>query len=98
VARRKKIMATKTVKYNKQSIEKLPNDKPVLYRIETGSGNMRYVGVAQRGRVQEIISEHLGKIPGAVVIIEQFDNISEAQRKEVNVIKRTQAKYNKQGK
>ncbi len=91
-------MGTKKVKYNKQSIAQLPNDKPVLYRIETESGNPRYVGVAQRGRVQEIISEHLGKIPGAKVRIEQFDSISDAQKKEVNVIRRTQAKYNKQGK
>ena len=91
-------MGTKKVKYNKQSIAQLPNDKPVLYRIETESGNPRYVGVAQRGRVQEIISEHLGKIPGATVQIEQFDSIGDAQKKEVNVIRRTQAKYNKQGK
>ena len=91
-------MGTKKVKYNKQSIAQLPNDKPVLYRIETESGNPRYVGVAQRGRVQEIISEHLGKIPGAMVRIEQFNNISDAQKKEVNVIRRAQAKYNKQGK
>ena len=91
-------MGTKRVTYNKQSIDKLPNDKPVLYRIETESGNTRYVGVAQRGRVQELISEHLGKIPGATVRIEQFDSIGDAQKKEVNVIRRTQAKYNKQGK
>lgn len=91
-------MGTKKVKYNKQSIAQLPNDKPVLYRIETESGNPIYIGVAQRGRVKEIISEHLGKIPGATVRIEQFSSISDAQKKEVNVIRRTQAKYKKQGK
>lgn len=91
-------MSTRTVKYNKQSIEKLPNDKPVLYRIKTESGNMNYVGIAQKGRVRERISEHLGKVPGAKVQIEQFNSISDAQKKEVNVIRRTQAKYNKQGK
>jgi predicted enzyme related to lactoylglutathione lyase len=91
-------MGTKTVKYNKQSIEKLPNDKPVLYRIKTESGRMNYVGVAQKGWVRERISEHMGKIPGAKVQIEQFSNITDAQKKEINVIRRTQAKYNKQGK
>lgn len=91
-------MGTKTVKYNKQGIEKLPNDKPVLYRIKTESGNLNYVGIAQRGRVRERISEHLKKIPGAKVQIEQFSSITEAQKKEINVIRRTQAKYNKQGK
>jgi len=98
VAERKKTMGTKTVKYNKQGIEKLPDDKPVLYRIETESGRMNYVGVAQRGRVRERLSEHLGQIPGAKIKIEQFSSISEAQKKEINVIRRTQAKYNKQGK
>jgi hypothetical protein len=91
-------MRTKTVKYNQQGIEKLPNDKPVLYRILTDSGNPNYVGIAQRGRVQERIREHLGQIPGAKIKIEQFSSISEAQKKEINVIRRTQAKYNKQGK
>jgi hypothetical protein len=91
-------MGTKTVKYNKQGIEKLPNDKPVLYRIKTKSDRMNYVGVAQKGRVRERISEHLGQIPGAKVQIEQFSSITDAQKKEVNVIRRTQAKYNKQGK
>jgi hypothetical protein len=91
-------MSTRTVKYNKQGIDKLPNDKPVLYRIKTESGKMNYVGVAQRGRVRERISEHLEKIPGEKVQIEQFSSISDAQKKEINVIRRAQAKYNKQGK
>ena len=91
-------MSTRTVKYSKRGIEKLPNDKPVLYRIKTESGQMNYVGIAQKGRVRERISEHLGQIPGAKVQIERFSSISDAQKKEVNVIRRTQAKYNKQGK
>ncbi|MFI5329554.1 MAG: hypothetical protein ACHQ2F_00750 [Desulfobaccales bacterium] len=91
-------MSTKKVKYNKQGIEQLPNDKPVLYRIETESGNPNYIGIAQRGWVRERLSEHLGEIPGAMVRIEQFSSITDAQKKEINVIKRTQAKYNKQGK
>ncbi len=91
-------MGTKKVKFNQGGISQIPNDKPVLYRIETESGRMNYVGVAQRGRVRERISGHLGQIPGATVRIEQFDSIGDAQKKEVNVIRRTQAKYNKQGK
>jgi len=90
-------MGTKKVKYNKQDIGQLPNDKPVLYRIETDSGNLNYAGVAKRGRVQERISEHLNEIPGATVRIEQFSSISNAEKKEANVIKRNQPKYNKQG-
>lgn len=91
-------MATKKVKFNQGSIEKLPNDKPVLYRIETESGRLNYAGTAIRGRVQERIAEHLGEIPGATVRIEQLPSITEAKEKEANVIKRNQPKYNQQGK
>lgn len=87
-------MVTKKVKYNKEDISQLPNDKPVLYRIETESGNLNYVGVAKRGRVQKRISKHLGEIPGATVQIEQFNSISDAEKKEANVITMNKPKYN----
>lgn len=91
-------MATKKVDYIKSGVQKLPDDKPVLYRIETEGGRENYVGIAQRGRVKERIAEHLGEIPGAKVSIEQFNSIDDARAKEANVIKRLQPKYNKQGK
>ena len=88
-------MGTKKVKYNKQGISQLPNDKPVLYRIETESGELNYAGIAKRGRVKERISEHLGEIPGTTIRIEQFNSIRNAGEKESNVIKRNKPKYNK---
>lgn len=88
----------KKVKYNETSIDQLPNDKPVLYRIETETGNLNYTGIAKRGRVRDRIKEHLGKIPGANVNIEQFSSINDARNKEKNVIKRNQPKYNGQTK
>lgn len=91
-------MATKKVDYNKSGIMKLPDDKPVLYRIQTEGGKENYVGVAQRGRVRERIAEHLGEIPGVKVAIEQFSSIDEARAKEISAIKRTRPKYNEQGK
>jgi len=91
-------MGTKKVKYNKSSINELPNDKPVLYRIATEAGALNYVGVAKRGRVKERIEEHLGQIPGANVSIEQFSSIDEARTKEAKIIKSNQPKYNEQGK
>lgn len=90
-------MAKKTP-FNKSGIQNIPNDKPVLYRIQTGSGNDNYVGIAQRGRAQERLEEHLGSIPGANVVIEQFSSVADARTKEKNVIKRNQPKYNKQDK
>lgn len=91
-------MSTKKTKYNKSGIEKLPNDKPVMYKITTENSNTNYAGIAKKGRVKERIAEHFGEIPGAEVKIEQFSSIKEAAKKEKNVISRTKPKYNKQGK
>ncbi len=88
----------KKVRYNKTAVDTLPNDKPAVYRIKTPGGNTNYVGVAQRGRVNDRVKEHLGEIPGASVSIEQFSSIADARKNEANVIKRAQPKYNKQGK
>lgn len=91
-------MATKTVNFNNKGIEKLPNNKPVLYRILTSSDKPNYVGIAQKGRVQERITEHLSEMPCAKVKIEQFSSVDEARSKEERVIKINQPKYNEQGK
>lgn len=91
-------MGTKKVNFNQKGIENLPKDKPVLYKIQAGSGGTNYAGIAQKGRVQDRLQEHLGKIPGSKVQIEQFHSIREAAKKEANVIKRSQPKYNKKGK
>jgi len=92
-------MARKSVPFNHTGISKLPIDKPVVYRIETPTGKNNYTGVAQRGRAQERLQEHLpaGKdpIPGAKVSIEQVSTIAEAKRKEEAIIGREQPKYNK---
>lgn len=93
-------MRKKTVKFNKSGIDNLPNDKPVVYRIMTGSGKTNYAGVANRGRVRDRLEEHLrrgrDRIPGTVVQIEQLDHISQARDIESNIIARTNPKYNKQ--
>ena len=95
-------MARKTVNNNKTSISKLPNDKPVMYKIKTKGGNVNYLGVAKKGRVQERIEEHLpgGKdyVPGAKIQIEQVSSIAEARKMEAAAIKRIQPKHNEQGK
>jgi len=91
-------MGSKKVDFNRSGIGRLPDNKPVVYKIETEGGRTNYTGVAKRGRVQERIQEHLGNIPGSSVRIEQMGSIQEAQHKEARIIKRSQPKYNKQGK
>ncbi len=95
-------MARRTVDFNKGGIGKLQNDKPVVYRILTPSGRTNYIGVAQRGRVQERLIEHLhdGKdyIPGAKVQIEQMGSIDEARAKAERIIAIAKPPYNEQRK
>lgn len=93
---KKKGTATKTVKFNRQGIAKLPEDRPVLYRIIDESGRMNYVGVAQKGYARERISGHLEKISGVKVQIEQFATLEDAMKKEVNVIRRATARYGRE--
>lgn len=95
-------MGRKTVDFNKAGIGKLPNDKPVVYKIQTESGTNNYTGVAQRGRVQERLMEHLpgakDYVPGAKVQIQQSSSIDKARKTESLVIARTKPKYNDRGK
>lgn len=99
---RNKKMAKKTVNNNKTGISKVPNDKPVVYKIKTPGGKVNYVGVAKKGRVQDRLTEHLpgGKdyVPGAKVQIQQVSKIAEAKKIEAAAIKRIQPKHNEQGK
>ncbi|MCY4613358.1 MAG: hypothetical protein OXB94_07040 [Nitrospira sp.] len=92
-------MAKKTVNYNQAGASKLPQDKPVVYRIKTNAGQTNYVGVAKRGRAQERIQEHLaaGDVPGAKVEVEQKPSIQDARKTEALAIARSKPKYNKQG-
>jgi hypothetical protein len=89
-------MGEKTVKFNEEGISKLPNDKPVVYKILTPNESNNYTGIAQRGRVRERITEHLDEIPGARVHIEQMKSIQDAREKEARIIARSKPKYNKQ--
>jgi hypothetical protein len=95
-------MGKKTVRFRPSGIEKLPENKPVIYRIKTSSGHENYVGIAKRGRVQDRIAEHLpgakDPVPGSKVQIEQMASIQEALRKEQRIISRTQPPHNKHGK
>ncbi len=95
-------MAKKTVQFNKKGIDKLPDDKPVVYRILTDGGKNNYTGVAKKGRVQERMEEHLpgGKdhVPGSRVQIEQMGSIKDAKDKETRIISRAKPPHNKQDK
>jgi hypothetical protein len=52
-------MARKTVSFDKSGIGKLPDDKPVLYRVQSESGKTNYEGVAETwsSGYKELIAE-----------------------------------------
>lgn len=96
-------MTKKTVKMNNESIESLPEDKPVVYKILNNQGENIYTGIAKRGNVHDRLRDHLpggqDAVPGATKVqIEQMPTIEDARRKEANIISRTKPRYNQQGK
>lgn len=93
-------MSRKTVSFTRSGVEKLPDNKPVVYKIKTDGEKVNYIGSAERGRVRERLGEHLknGVIPGSKVVIEQKSSIAEARDTESRSIAIIKPKYNKQGK
>ena len=93
----------KSVPFKTDSINQLPNNKPVVYKLENQGGDTVYAGIAKRGRVQDRLKEHLpsGKDPIPFVKkvkIQQVSSIQEAQKREQGIISRSKPKYNKRGK
>lgn len=95
-------MGKKTVPFDKEGIGRLPNDKPVVYKILSDAGDNAYTGIAKRGRVRDRLEEHLSGqkdyVPGVKVQIEQMPSIQEAAKKESRIIRRSQPPHNKRGK
>ena len=93
----------KSGKFDNEGIDGLAKDKTVVYKIEDGKGSLLYAGVATRGRVAARLKEHLpdGVDPvrgGAKVRIQQKPSITEAQKAEARIIKKSQPPQNKKGK
>ncbi len=96
-------MPTKTVKFKKENIEDLPNNKPIVYKIFNKKEENIYTGHSKKGEGQNRLKDHLPSgqdpVPGGVKVrIEQKQNVAEAQKSESAIIKRSQPKHNKQGK
>lgn len=93
----------KSGSFDKEGIEGLAKDKPVVYDIQDEKGKTLYTGVAKRGRVEARLKEHLPGGPdpikgGAKVKIQQKSTIKDAEKTETRAIKRKQPPQNKKGK
>ena len=96
-------MSKKTVKMTNEGINRLPEDRPVLYKILDPRGNNIYTGVAKRGNVHDRLADHMpghrDAVPGAAKVqVEQMSSINHAEKKEQAVISRSKPKYNQRGK
>jgi len=89
--------------FNKDGIERLAGNKPVVYDIQNKSGKTLYTGSAKKGRVEQRLKEHLPGGPdpirgGAKVKISQKSSIAQAQKFEARSIKSNKPPQNKRGK
>ncbi len=84
--------------FTKKTVDQLPNDKPTMYVLERG-GKPVYAGVAQRGRLQERLNEHLNQntAPGATgVRVRPTSSIDDARKAEEQFIRRERPRFNDQ--
>ena len=92
-------MAGKISRFSKKGISGLSATKPIVYKLQTASGNTNYIGIAKKGRVRARLGEHLpggpDPIPGARVRIRQYPSISLTSAAEKRAIKVNKPKYNK---
>ena len=82
-----------TQKFTKTNINKMPNDKTVIYKIKNGKGENLYTGIAGRHRGQDRLTEHKDvkkeKIPGGTKFqIAQVKNKNVAKSIEKQIIKK----------
>lgn len=93
----------RTQKFTKESIENVPRNKSIVYKIKNAAGENLYTGIAGRGRVQERLMEHKTLkrelIPGGTRFqLVQVKNKDRAEQIEQQIIKEEQPKFNKQNK
>lgn len=55
---------SKTQPITKKSLDKVPGNKPGVYRIKNASGDILYIGKAKGGRLDDRIGEHKGQFKG----------------------------------
>src|SRR3989344_7676822 len=94
---------SRTQKFTKGNIAKVPQDKAIIYKIKNREGENLYTGIAGRGRSQERLVEHKDikkeKIPeGTRFQYAQVKNKDRARQIEKSIIKKDQPEFNEQHK
>ena len=90
-------------KFTKANIEKVAENKAIVYKLKNTAGDNLYTGIAGRGRGQDRLLEHKElkreAVPGATRFqIAQVKNKDRAKQIEKQIIKEDQPKFNEQHK
>ena len=94
---------SKTQKFTKENIKKLPENKAIVYKIKNTARENLYTGIAGRRRGQDRLLEHKEikkeKIPGGTQFqFAQVKNKDRAEQIEKQVIRKEKPKFNEQNK
>ena len=91
---KKRFSQTRTI--TNKNLEKVPGNKPGVYRIKNAGGNVLYVGKAKGGRLPDRIKEHKGEVKGGTQFQYKTTKTSEAaERLERAEIRRQKPPVNK---
>lgn len=90
-------------KFTKANINKVPENKSIIYKIKSNTGKNLYTGIAGRGRGQDRLLEHKElkseKISGGTRFqFTQVKNKGRAEQVEKQIIRKEQPKFNEQNK
>lgn len=93
----------RTQKFTKENIANVPQDKAIIYKIKSKSGENLYTGIAGRGRSQERLIEHKEikkeKIPeGTKFQYAQVKTKVRAYEIEKSIIKKEKPEFNQRHK
>jgi len=94
---------SRTQKFINRNIEKVPENKAIVYKVKNAAGTTLYVGIAGRNRAQDRLFEHKELkreiIPsGTRFQFVQVKNKDRAKQIEKQIIKEEQPKFNEQNK
>ena len=90
----KKFSPVRTI--TKKNLEKVPGNKPGVYRIKNSKNDILYIGKAKGGRLNDRIAEHKGEFKGGTRFQYRITPTKEgAERLERKEIKAYRPRINK---